>query len=218
MKKKTIGVMLSLIVVVGFIILFNQRVLNFTPDTIQKWILSLGILAPIIYIILYTVRPLILFPASVLSLAGGLAFGPLYGTLLTITGATLGAYLSFLVSRKIGGKWVEKKSGERMERIKRILEKNGLLAILLLRLIPLFPFDLISYAAGLSKIKGWHFILGTLIGIIPGTFAYNFLGASTTSNSMVTIVGAVIIFLLVMMIPALFKNKFKAFLDQQEKK
>ncbi|XQY92946.1 TVP38/TMEM64 family protein [Metabacillus sp. HB246100] len=218
MKKKPIGVMLSLIVVVGFIILFNQRVLNFTPDTIQKWILSLGILAPIIYIILYTVRPLILFPASVLSLAGGLAFGPLYGTLLTITGATLGAYLSFLVSRKIGGKWVEKKSGERMERIKKILEKNGLLAILLLRLIPLFPFDLISYAAGLSKIKGWHFILGTLIGIIPGTFAYNFLGASTTSNSMVTIVGAVIIFLLVMMIPALFKNKFKAFLDQQEKK
>ncbi|APH05765.1 TVP38/TMEM64 family protein [Bacillus weihaiensis] len=218
MNKKTIGVMLSLIVVVGFIILINQRVLNFTPDMIQKWILSLGILAPIIYIILYTVRPFILFPASVLSLAGGLALGPLYGTLLTITGATLGAYLSFLVSRKIGGKWVEKKSGERMERIKRILEKNGLLAILLLRLIPLFPFDLISYAAGLSKIKGWHFILGTLIGIIPGTFAYNFLGASTTTNSMVTIVGAVIIFLLVMMIPALFKNKFKAFLDQQEKK
>ncbi|WP_226666344.1 TVP38/TMEM64 family protein [Metabacillus litoralis] len=216
-RKRSILIGLIIVLIPTFYYL-NQHVIDFSPEIIKQWILSLGILAPIIYIALYSVRPFILFPASVLSLAGGLAFGPFYGTLLTIIGATLGAYFSFLFSRKVGGKWVEKKTRPRIEKVKSLVEKNGFVSILLVRLLPIFPFDLVSYAAGLSNVKTSHFVLATILGIIPGTFAYNFLGASATSNNLLNIVMAILLFLLVMIFPVLFKNKFKNFLDKQETK
>ncbi|TXC92948.1 TVP38/TMEM64 family protein [Metabacillus litoralis] len=216
-KKRSISIGLLIIFIPTFYYL-NQHVIDFSPEIIKQWILSIGVLAPIIYIGLYSVRPFILFPSSVLSLAGGLAFGPFYGTLLTIIGATIGAYFAFLLSRKVGGRWIEKKSGARIEKVKNLLEKNGFVSVLLVRLLPIFPFDLVSYAAGLSKVRTSHFVLATIVGIIPGTFAYNFLGASATSNNLLTIIMAITLFLLVMVTPALFKNKFKNFLDKQETK
>lgn len=218
MRRKTLFVLIGLLIILASLLYLNHNVFDFQPEKIRKWIVSLGVIAPFIYIVLYSVRPFILFPASILSLAGGLAFGPIYGTLLTIAGASLGAYFALMLSRKIGGSWIEKKSGRRIEKVKKILEKNGFIVVLLLRLIPLFPFDLISYIAGLSKVKTSHFVLATVIGIIPGTFAYNFLGASTLSNNVGTIGLAFIVFFIVMIIPTLFQKRLKRFLDIKEEK
>ncbi|KIL51472.1 hypothetical protein KP77_09840 [Jeotgalibacillus alimentarius] len=162
---------------------------------------------------MYTVRPFILFPASVLSLAGGLAFGPLYGTLLTMTGATAGAVLAFIFAKKAGAKRVEEKLGNRGEKLQHKLEYNGFFIVLLLRLVPLFNFDLISYAAGASKLRLLPFALATLIGIIPGTFAYTFLGFSTGSDSTQTIIIAVTIFAVIFIIPMLFRERIRSYLQ-----
>lgn len=210
--KKWGGWILIAAIVAGLIIL-NQTVLDLSPERIRNWILSVGVLAPILYVILYTFRPFILFPASVLSLAGGLAFGPLYGTLLTMTGATAGAILAFMFAKKPGAKRVEEKLGQRGEKLQHQLEHNGFLIVLLLRLVPIFNFDLISYAAGASKVRLLPFAVATLIGIAPGTFAYTFLGFSTGSDSAETIIIAVTIFAVIFIIPLLFRKKIKSYLQ-----
>ncbi|WP_240189847.1 TVP38/TMEM64 family protein [Bacillus sp. P14.5] len=212
MKKRWVQIgLVSLLIIV--LIIINRTVLDLSPEAIKAQILSIGIWAPVLFVIVYTFRPLILFPASVLSLAGGLAFGPALGTALTVTGASLGAALAFFVARKIGkGKW-QWKNGGKTAFIQKKVEGNGFTVVLLLRLIPLFNFDLISYAAGASKVRFSHFFSGTVAGIIPGTFAYNFLGSSAASQNNMIIIAAIAFFIILTIVPVLFKNKIKRYLE-----
>ncbi|WP_199622643.1 TVP38/TMEM64 family protein [Paenibacillus alkalitolerans] len=171
MKKWSAALKVSAVLAaIALLYWFNQTYLQLTPSEIRTWILSFGWLAPLLYVILYTVRPLILFPASVLSLTGGLAFGVLWGTVLTVIGATAGAALSFALARFMGKSLVRTDWKGNMKKVQTQLEKRGLLYVLLLRLIPIIPFDLISYVSGVSKIRFRSFFIGTLFGIIPGTF------------------------------------------------
>lgn len=198
----------GIIALVGVLIWFSRSYLSFRVEDIRDWILSFGVLAPIVYIVIYTIRPLIFFPASVLSIAGGLAFGSLFGTIYTVLGATSGAVLSFLVARKLGKSIANKDWQGKGRKIQEQLEKNGFFYVLFFRFVPIFNFDLISYSAGLSKVKFSSFLFGTLIGIIPGTFAYNFLGSSLVSGDPLIIGAAVIVFILLSVIPILVRKKY----------
>lgn len=210
MSKKNAGKIIGIAIIIVVLLYINKEYLNLSPQEIREWILSYGAFAPVLYILLYTVRPLILFPASVLSLTAGLAFGALWGTVYTIIGATAGAIVSFLVARKVGTAFVKgKTSGPRMTKITEQLEKRGFVYVLLLRLIPLLNFDLISYAAGISRVKFAPFVLGTLLGIIPGTFAYNFLGSSIIGDKKLTVIAAVLVFLLITIIPIIASSKLR---------
>jgi uncharacterized membrane protein YdjX (TVP38/TMEM64 family) len=199
----------AILAAIALLLWFNQTYLQLTPTDIRTWILSFGWLAPLLYVILYTVRPLILFPASVLSLAGGLAFGAIWGTILTVIGATAGAVLSFVIARFMGHSLVRTDWKGNMKKVQIQLENRGLLYVLLLRLIPLFPFDLISYVSGVSKIRFRAFFIGTLFGIIPGTFAYNFLGSSFTEGGWRDILIGAAVFLGAMAIPLLFRRRLE---------
>ncbi len=187
---------------------FSTTQLNINANEIRDWIIGFGIFAPIIYMLLYTVRPLIFFPASVLSITGGLAFGPLFGTIYTVLGATAGALLSFIVARKLGKNIANKEWKGKGKAIQSQLEKNGFFYVLLFRFIPLFNFDLISYTAGISKVRFRDFFLGTLIGIIPGTFAYNFLGSSLVTGDPKIILLAVGVFAALTLIPMWVRNRW----------
>ncbi|GAB7388742.1 hypothetical protein BSNK01_25800 [Bacillaceae bacterium] len=149
-----------------------------SPAVIRDFILSFGWWAPLLYIFLYTIRPLFFFPAILLSLSGGLAFGPWWGTLYDLIGASLGSYLAFGISRKLGRDAMERWLGKRLRMIDERVQENGFRTILFLRLIPLMPFDVVNYGAGLSKIRFRDYALATVLGILPGAFAYNFLGHS----------------------------------------
>ncbi|WP_034551976.1 TVP38/TMEM64 family protein [Carnobacterium funditum] len=216
MKKSDGLILLSILAFLLVLFFLNQTVFNIEAETIQSEIIELGVIAPFVYVFFYSVRPLILFPASVLSLAGGLAFGPLYGTLLTLTGASIGAYLSFLVSRKVGSKWIEKKGGHRVLKLKDSLEQKGFIVVLVMRLVPLFPFDLVSYTAGLSKIKTRDFMLATVLGMIPGTFVYTFLGANALSSNMGRVALAGGLFIVITLIPTLFQKKIRKLLKMKD--
>ncbi|MCZ8516953.1 TVP38/TMEM64 family protein [Paenibacillus filicis] len=207
-KQSAIVKMLALFAGVGMLYWINHAYIHATPQGIRDWILSFGWIAPLLFIFLYTLRPLLLFPASVLSIAGGLAFGVWWGTVFTVIGATTGAALSFFVARFLGNNAVRKKWTGSWSRLERKLRERGFIYVLLLRLIPLFPFDLISYVAGVSKIRFRSFIYGTFIGIIPGTFAYNFLGSSFTKGSVRDILIASGVFLAALTIPILFRKRF----------
>lgn len=147
-----------------------------TLEGVKSYILSFGVFAPVIYILMFTLIPLTLFPDSILAIAGGVVFGLYWGTIYTIIGAAFGGTLSFYISRNFGRDVVEKLIKHKAQWFEDGAEKQGFLLILALRFIPLIPFDIISYGAGLSKIRYRDFITATVLGIIPGVLVYTNLG------------------------------------------
>jgi uncharacterized membrane protein YdjX (TVP38/TMEM64 family) len=205
-KRSWVFKIVILVAIIGGLLWLNHSVLHLSPPMIQKWIISFGWAAPVVYILIYTFRPLILFPASILSLTGGLAFGPFWGTIYTVVGATMGAVLSFIVARILGKRLVRQKRTSQWNKVEKQIGERGFHYIVVLRLIPLFPFDLVSYASGVSKVRLTAFFFGTLIGIIPGTFAYNYLGSSIVDGKLRVII-ALAVFILAITIPMFLKRK-----------
>ncbi|MDE4083535.1 TVP38/TMEM64 family protein [Planococcus maritimus] len=208
MNKKRVVKWLLLAIAIGLVIWLSRSVFDVEAEDIRSWILSFGLWAPVVYIIVYTIRPLIFFPASVLSIAGGLAFGAWMGTLYTIIGATLGAMLSFLVAKLVGKSIATKDWTGNAAKFQTQMEQNGFLYVLLFRLIPVINFDLISYMAAIAKVRFTSFALATLIGIIPGTFAYNFLGSSFVSGNPKIIAAAVVVFIILTVVPIVIRNRW----------
>jgi len=138
------------------------------------------------FMVLYIVQTALSLPgAAILSLAAGAIFGSVLGTLYAVIAATIGATLAFLVTRYLLRDTILEKFGPKLEGINRELEARGFNYLLFLRLVPLFPFFLINLAAGLTRLPLRVFVLGTLVGIIPGGFVYVNAGASlATINSL----------------------------------
>ena len=208
MNKKRVIKWLLLAVAIGIVIWLSRSVFEVEAEDLRSWIVSFGLWAPVMYIIVYTIRPLLFFPASVLSIAGGLAFGAWMGTLYTIMGATLGAMLSFLVAKSVGKSIVTKEWTGNAAKFQAQMEHNGFLYVLLFRLIPVINFDLISYMAAIAKVRFTSFAFATLIGIIPGTFAYNFLGSSFLSKNPKIIAAAVVVFIILTVVPIVIRKRW----------
>lgn len=206
-SKRTLIKIFSAAAVVVFLVWINYRYINLSAEEIRSFVDKAGWFAPLLYIAIYAVRPFLLFPASILSLAGGLLFGVITGTILIVAGATIGAVLSFNTAKKLGRNIAEKEWSGHAGYLQAQLEENGFLYILLIRLIPLFNFDMISYLAGISKVKLKPFFLGTLTGIIPGAFAYSFLGASFAEGDASLILFAASLFVIVSVLPIIFRKK-----------
>lgn len=206
--KKILSFLLGLALILG-LIYFNKhyKFANYSPSNIKETILSYGPFAPAIYIILFALVPLTLFPDAVLAIAGGMIFGVKYGFLLTLIGACCGASISFCISRFFGRSLVKKLSKEKLQSIEKHLEKDGFFVVILLRLVPLIPFDIISYGAGLSSIKFSHFTLATLIGIIPGVYVYTNLGDKSLNIYSIDFILSIIILVALVIISYFLKKK-----------
>jgi uncharacterized membrane protein YdjX (TVP38/TMEM64 family)/rhodanese-related sulfurtransferase len=144
--------------------------------TLDAWLGSLGVWAPIGYVVLYALATVAFAPGVVFALAGGALFGPLWGTLWNLTGATFGATLAFLVARYIAGDWVARKAGGLLKRVIDGVEAEGWRFVALVRLVPLFPFNLSNYVLGLSRIPLHHYVMATFVCMAPGAVAYTWLG------------------------------------------
>ena len=148
-----------------------------TPQELQAALQGLGSWAAIGYIGLFTLLPAFFFPVAVLALAGGLLFGLWWGSLYTFLGAILNCTLMFFLARFSGRKQVEaliekKLSPVWQQRLANLNSNGGFALLIILRLIPAVPYNLINYAFGLSAMKYSTYILASGIGIIPGTFAF----------------------------------------------
>lgn len=146
------------------------------PRLIKSELLSLGAWGPIAYILLYAVGPSFLVPGAVMTIAGGLAFGALWGSLWSLAGANLGALLAFAAGRFLGRSFVESIIGNRFQPLMRSLMRNGFFVILYLRLVPVIPYNALNLLAGASPINFRDYIWATLLGMIPGTILFAFLG------------------------------------------
>ena len=142
-------------------------------ETLRNSIQGYGKLAPIIYMLAYAVAPSLFLPALPLTMAGGILFGPFWGVIYTISSATVGACVAFLISRYIARDWIEKKlKGPGWKRLDHGVESHGWKIVAFTRLIPLFPFNLLNYAFGLTKIKFLHYAAATSICMLPACIAY----------------------------------------------
>jgi uncharacterized membrane protein YdjX (TVP38/TMEM64 family) len=145
-------------------------------DTLQAWVRDLGSAGPWLFMAAYAAGAVLFLPGAVLTLAGGALFGPLWGTLYNLTGATVGATLAFLIARYLAADWVEQQSGRRVRQLKTGVEAEGWRFVAFVRLVPLFPFNLLNYALGLTRIRLWHYVLTSYITMLPAALAYTYLG------------------------------------------
>lgn len=148
-----------------------------TPRELQTVLQGLGSWAVIGYILLFTVLPAFFFPVAVLALAGGLLFGLWQGSLYTFIGAMLNCTLMFFLSRYVGCRQAEALIEKKLDpiwqqRLQNLNSSGGFMLLIILRLIPAVPYNLINYAFGLSSMSYSTYILASAIGIIPGTFAF----------------------------------------------
>jgi uncharacterized membrane protein YdjX (TVP38/TMEM64 family)/rhodanese-related sulfurtransferase len=143
---------------------------------LDTWLGSLGLWAPIGYVVLYALGTVAFVPGVLFSLAGGALFGPFWGSIWNLTGATLGATLAFLAARYIAGEWVTRKAGGLLKRLIDGVDAEGWRFVAFIRLVPLFPFNLSNYALGLTHIPLHHYVIASLVCMVPGAIAYTWLG------------------------------------------
>jgi uncharacterized membrane protein YdjX (TVP38/TMEM64 family) len=161
------------------------RAHNLTPlAAVQALVdgLSNTAYGPFIYIVVYALRPLLFFPSTVLTLAGGFLFGPVFGVIYTVIGSNSSAVVSYLVGHYFGqGVLSSQASKGTVARFTERLRQNSFETVLIMRFIFL-PYDLVSYLCGFLKIDWRAFLLATVLGTIPGTISFVAVGASVTGQ------------------------------------
>lgn len=175
MKKGTLKfILLVVFIAVAFI---SVRFLGLGEyldrERLRVWVDGFGFWGPLVYILIYSIAPALMMPGLALTVVGGVLFGPVLGSVYVMAGATIGASVAFLVARKMGRQWVEGVlKGSRFEDLDAKVERQGWKIVAFTRLIPLFPFNFLNYAFGLTSIRFTHYLIATFIFMIPGAVAY----------------------------------------------
>ena len=148
-----------------------------------EWTQGLGIWGPVFVAAFYIVACVLFIPGSILTLGAGFLFKIVVGSITVSIGSTLGACAAFLVGRTVARKWIASKvaKNEKFSAIEEAVAQQGFKIVLLTRLSPVFPFFLLNYAFGLTKISFWKYALASWIGMIPGTIMYVYFGAGLRS-------------------------------------
>ena len=155
-------------------------------DDVRHWVARFGSFGPLVYIALYGARPFLFFPSLLLNLSAGILFGPWWGIVYLLLGGLANASVCFWSARlfgakqsllkRFGGNW-----GKRLD--KYLSDDRGFRRMLWLRTVPIFPYDPVSVVAGSSSMKYLPYAAATVVGMLPGAIAYNFLADSFVSRT-----------------------------------
>jgi uncharacterized membrane protein YdjX (TVP38/TMEM64 family) len=158
---------------IGAVLYWREQI---SADALTAWVGQLGALAPLVFIAGYAIGTVFFLPGLLFTLAGGALFGPVYGTLYSLTGATLGATLAFLTARYLAQDRVAQHAGSRLRALVEGVEDEGWRFVAFVRLVPLFPFNLLNYALGLTRIRLSHYVISSFVFMAPAGAAYTYLG------------------------------------------
>ena len=197
------------LICVGFALgaYFTRKGFHLTPESFKTFVLSLGILGPIIYVGIFVIRPLFLIPSIALFIGGGLAFGPVLGPAYASFGAALGGAVGFWISRKMGHDYVIKKLKLGAEMIDNT--KFSFSVVFLLSLLPIMPVTVINYGAGLSTMKFKNYIAAHILGITPRAFAYGFFGSTLLEIGSAKFRAALLVLIILGIVTAYFRLRSK---------
>lgn len=148
------------------------------PKQLQVWLDRAGIWAPLIYIVLYTVATILVLPSTALNLTGGAIFGPWLGTLWTSIAAIIAAVVAFAFTRTVGRDVIAHRLAGRWQAMDAEISQGGLFYMFAIRLLPIIPYGLVNFAAGLTSIRFRDYLLGTVLGTVPGILPFVMLGSS----------------------------------------
>ena len=158
--------------------LAERSVERFVIDQLRSLVEAAGPFGPAAFVAAYAVLTVALVPGTISSLAAGALFGPVWGSLVVVAGATAGAVGAFEVARRIGRQRTRRLVGERVLRADAWVQRRGVSGVIGLRLLPVVPFNALNYAFGLSSVRRRDHAVGTAIGIVPGSVAFVALGDS----------------------------------------
>lgn len=147
------------------------------PEQLQAWLKKMGIWAPIVYVLLYTLGTLLILPSTPLNLSGGALFGVWWGTLWTTVAAIIAAVVSFAFTRTVGREYIAQKLAGRWEAIDAEMRLGGLFYMFAVRLLPLIPYGIVNFAAGLTSIRFRDYLVGTMLGTVPGILPFVMMGS-----------------------------------------
>jgi uncharacterized membrane protein YdjX (TVP38/TMEM64 family) len=189
-----------------------QNIMN-----LKSWINGLGPIGPLVYVLLFIAACLFFLPGLPVAILGGLAFGPIMGTVWASIGSTLGAAAAFLVARYVARDMVEgwAQSNQVFKKIDDGVAAQGWRMLMITRLVPVFPFNLQNYAYGLTKIGFPTYVLVSWICMLPGAMAFTFMGGAIVSGEgnlgmtfMYLGIGAVV-FVIISLIPGWIRKRSK---------
>lgn len=153
------------------------------PRAVAEWLAMIGDRwwAPLAFIALYTLFDTLLLPATIMTLTAGVVWGWWRGGLWVVAASLIGSFVPYLIARS-GAPWIDDLMQRRASRVRDALRREGFMTLLLLRLIPVFPYVLINYAAGLAGVGVRDYIVATFVGTLPGIFIFTFLASSIASG------------------------------------
>ncbi|MTI99268.1 MAG: TVP38/TMEM64 family protein [Marinobacter adhaerens] len=181
---------------------------SFTPSVLSDWFSSQGAMGPVLLMLLMILAVVVgPIPTLPISAASGLVYGPLGGTAVAAAGALVGSLMAFYLARVLGRDAVQQKFESNPVFSARGSQRFLFIAIFLTRLIPLFSFALISYAAGITAIRVWRYALATLLGMLPMTFVFAGLGHTFEMNPALTVVAAGTVLLVMSALPLYLRRR-----------
>jgi len=165
---------LLLSVVIAIIVLSARLGVGDKLGALQEWIRSLGLLGPLVFSAVYAAATVAALPGSALSILAGAIFGPVVGVITVIFAATLGASLAFLVSRYFARSSIEKwlEGNEKFRKLDELTARHGDIMVAITRLVPIFPFNLLNYGFGLTRVPFRTYVLWSFVCMLPGTILY----------------------------------------------
>jgi uncharacterized membrane protein YdjX (TVP38/TMEM64 family) len=175
MKKKTLKIIILIVIILVVAATSGRGLISgeLSAERLIAFVDGLGIWGPLVFILIFAVTPTFLMPALPITIAGGVLFGPFWGVVYVSIGSTCGATLAFLIARVFGRKWAKKIiKNSHLKNLDKTVKKNGWKVVALTRIIPIFPYNLLNYAFGLTGIKLKTYILTSFIFMLPATIAY----------------------------------------------
>ena len=214
--NKTLRIVLALLVIVIlFVLIGDNTSLEYLKDRkkLEDFIKSVGILAPVAYIVLYSIVTVSCISALPVTLAGGVVFGPLMGVIYTMIGASIGLCLSFLISRYVAKDYIENKfkDSEIYKKIDKGIKEKGWVILAVTRLLLIFPFGIQNYIYGLTYISFFKYSILSILFILPGTSVFVMLAGAITSGDIYigvkySIIASLIILFLVVVVKFITKK------------
>ncbi|PKW26993.1 TVP38/TMEM64 family protein [Phycicoccus duodecadis] len=197
-RLRVVGALFTLLLVASVVVV----VVGGDLEGVRAFVAGTGAWGPVTYIGVHVVLTLLPVPKNLLAGIAGALFGVAGGVVLGWVGAMLSAVVAFALARRLGQSAVAGLSGRRVVRVQRLLREQGLLTMLVARLTPFVPFTVVNYAAGVGPTSRRDYLVGTAVGILPGTVAYVVVGASagrdTTTIALAGGAGVVLLLLTVL--------------------
>jgi len=172
--SKWIKIGIAVVIVAGIIIAARAFNVAKQLDNLDEFIKSLGPWGPLVYILIYIGCTVAAVPGSIITIVAGAIFGSLFGVIYVSIGSTVGASLAFLVSRYFARDAVVKSlsKNEKFNKLDKLTEEHGSIIVAITRLVPIFPFNLLNYGFGLTKVPFWTYAFWSWLCMLPGTVLY----------------------------------------------